>query len=122
MFCGQCGGRNLTKQCTGVQGVCNICGQYGHYLSFCEESAFLRIVAGSIWRIVTETEYLCSVLTRSAQLDQNHLSSIRTAQLDQINTALSDQHSSIGSAQLDLDQHSSIPIAQLDPISIARSR
>ncbi|KZV16293.1 glutamate receptor 2.7-like [Dorcoceras hygrometricum] len=25
-FCGQCGGRHPSTQCTGVQGVCNICG------------------------------------------------------------------------------------------------
>ncbi|KZV20428.1 hypothetical protein F511_30929 [Dorcoceras hygrometricum] len=34
-FCGQCGGRNPTVQCVGVQGSCNVCGQYGHFARVC---------------------------------------------------------------------------------------
>ncbi|KZV51434.1 hypothetical protein F511_20814 [Dorcoceras hygrometricum] len=31
----QCGGRHPTAQCVGVQGSCNVCGQYGHFSSVC---------------------------------------------------------------------------------------
>ncbi|KZV50408.1 hypothetical protein F511_37426, partial [Dorcoceras hygrometricum] len=34
-FCGQCGGRHPTTQCVGVQGSCNVCGQYGHFARVC---------------------------------------------------------------------------------------
>ncbi|KZV29267.1 hypothetical protein F511_27348, partial [Dorcoceras hygrometricum] len=30
--CGQCGGRNMTSQCRGVQGTCHNYGQPGHFL------------------------------------------------------------------------------------------
>ncbi|KZT76201.1 hypothetical protein F511_46774 [Dorcoceras hygrometricum] len=30
-YCGQCGGKHPTSQCVGVQGSCNVCGQYGHF-------------------------------------------------------------------------------------------
>ncbi|KZV20556.1 mucin-2-like [Dorcoceras hygrometricum] len=30
-YCGQCGGRHPTAQCIGVQGSCNVYGQYGHF-------------------------------------------------------------------------------------------
>ncbi|KZV49527.1 hypothetical protein F511_24476 [Dorcoceras hygrometricum] len=30
-YCDQCGGKHPTAQCVGVQGSCNICGQYGHF-------------------------------------------------------------------------------------------
>ncbi|KZV19908.1 hypothetical protein F511_31952 [Dorcoceras hygrometricum] len=34
-FYGQCGGRHPSTQCTGVQGVFNLCGQYGHFVPVC---------------------------------------------------------------------------------------
>ncbi|KZV47823.1 hypothetical protein F511_34193 [Dorcoceras hygrometricum] len=34
-FCGQCGSRHPSTQCTGVQGACNLCGQYGHFARIC---------------------------------------------------------------------------------------
>ncbi|KZV50133.1 hypothetical protein F511_17239 [Dorcoceras hygrometricum] len=34
-FCGQCGGRHPTGKCVGVQGSCNVCGQYGHFARVC---------------------------------------------------------------------------------------
>ncbi|KZV19159.1 hypothetical protein F511_39496 [Dorcoceras hygrometricum] len=30
-FCGFCGGKHPSTQCVGVQGSCNLCGQYGHF-------------------------------------------------------------------------------------------
>ncbi|KZV19347.1 hypothetical protein F511_23121 [Dorcoceras hygrometricum] len=30
-FCGFCDGKNPSTQCVGVQGSCNLCGQYGHF-------------------------------------------------------------------------------------------
>ncbi|KZV58048.1 hypothetical protein F511_38553 [Dorcoceras hygrometricum] len=35
IFCGQCGGRHPSAQCTGVQGACNNCGKYGHFARVC---------------------------------------------------------------------------------------
>ncbi|KZV35786.1 hypothetical protein F511_39008 [Dorcoceras hygrometricum] len=34
-FYGFCGGKHLSTQCVGVQGSCNICGQYGHFARVC---------------------------------------------------------------------------------------
>ncbi|KZV29854.1 hypothetical protein F511_06706 [Dorcoceras hygrometricum] len=34
-YCGQCGGKHPTAQCVGVQGSCNVCGQYGHFERVC---------------------------------------------------------------------------------------
>ncbi|KZV28079.1 hypothetical protein F511_31927 [Dorcoceras hygrometricum] len=34
-ICGFCGGKNPSTQCVGVQGSCNICGQYGHFAMVC---------------------------------------------------------------------------------------
>ncbi|KZV58399.1 hypothetical protein F511_26612 [Dorcoceras hygrometricum] len=34
-YCGQCGGKHPTTQCVGVQGSCNVCGQYGHFARVC---------------------------------------------------------------------------------------
>ncbi|KZV50363.1 hypothetical protein F511_10703 [Dorcoceras hygrometricum] len=34
-FCGQCGGNHPTAQCVGVQGSCNVCGQYGNFARVC---------------------------------------------------------------------------------------
>ncbi|KZV34071.1 hypothetical protein F511_25166 [Dorcoceras hygrometricum] len=34
-YCGQCGGKHPTAQCVGVQGSCNVCGQYGHFARVC---------------------------------------------------------------------------------------
>ncbi|KZV44899.1 hypothetical protein F511_17878 [Dorcoceras hygrometricum] len=34
-YCCQCGGKHPTAQCVGVQGSCNVCGQYGHFARVC---------------------------------------------------------------------------------------
>ncbi|KZV52459.1 hypothetical protein F511_20653 [Dorcoceras hygrometricum] len=34
-FCGFCGGKHSSTQCVGVQGSCNICSQYGHFVRVC---------------------------------------------------------------------------------------
>ncbi|KZV27088.1 hypothetical protein F511_14108 [Dorcoceras hygrometricum] len=34
-FCGFCGGKHSSTQCVGVQGSCNLCGQYGHFARVC---------------------------------------------------------------------------------------
>ncbi|KZV40371.1 DNA/RNA polymerase superfamily protein [Dorcoceras hygrometricum] len=34
-FCGFCGGKHPYTQCVGVQGSCNLCGQYGHFARVC---------------------------------------------------------------------------------------
>ncbi|KZV31852.1 hypothetical protein F511_43731 [Dorcoceras hygrometricum] len=34
-FCGYCGGKHPSTQCVGVQGSCNLCGQYGHFARVC---------------------------------------------------------------------------------------
>ncbi|KZV47888.1 hypothetical protein F511_05611 [Dorcoceras hygrometricum] len=34
-YCGLYGGKNPSTQCVGVQGSCNICGQYGHFARVC---------------------------------------------------------------------------------------
>ncbi|KZV24667.1 hypothetical protein F511_35726 [Dorcoceras hygrometricum] len=34
-FCGFCGGNHSSTQCVGVQGSCNLCGQYGHFARVC---------------------------------------------------------------------------------------
>ncbi|KZV50871.1 hypothetical protein F511_11550 [Dorcoceras hygrometricum] len=34
-FCGFCGGKHPSTQCVGVQGSCNLCGQYGHFARVC---------------------------------------------------------------------------------------
>ncbi|KZV43945.1 hypothetical protein F511_11919 [Dorcoceras hygrometricum] len=34
-FCGFCGGKHSSTQCVGVQGSCNLCGQYGHFVRVC---------------------------------------------------------------------------------------
>ncbi|KZV37433.1 hypothetical protein F511_12451 [Dorcoceras hygrometricum] len=34
-FCGQCGGKHPSTQRVGVQGVCNLCGKYGHFARVC---------------------------------------------------------------------------------------
>ncbi|KZV16509.1 hypothetical protein F511_26785 [Dorcoceras hygrometricum] len=33
--CGQCGGRHMTSQCRGVQGLCHNCEQPGHFAGVC---------------------------------------------------------------------------------------
>ncbi|KZV30158.1 hypothetical protein F511_16045 [Dorcoceras hygrometricum] len=33
--CGQCGGRQMTLQCHGVQGLCHNCGQPGNFAQVC---------------------------------------------------------------------------------------
>ncbi|KZT76110.1 hypothetical protein F511_46865 [Dorcoceras hygrometricum] len=34
-YCDQCGGKHPTAQCVGLQGSCNVCGQYGHFARVC---------------------------------------------------------------------------------------
>ncbi|KZV54083.1 hypothetical protein F511_39084 [Dorcoceras hygrometricum] len=34
-FCGYCGGKHPSTQCVGVQGSCQICGQFGHSARVC---------------------------------------------------------------------------------------
>ncbi|KZV30764.1 hypothetical protein F511_40973 [Dorcoceras hygrometricum] len=34
-FCGFCGGKHSSTQCVGVQGSCNLYGQYGHFARVC---------------------------------------------------------------------------------------
>ncbi|KZV28234.1 Retrotransposon-like protein [Dorcoceras hygrometricum] len=40
-----CGGKHLSTQCVGVQGSCNICGQYGHFASVCPSAGSRQAVA-----------------------------------------------------------------------------
>ncbi|KZV43210.1 hypothetical protein F511_28111 [Dorcoceras hygrometricum] len=34
-YCGQCGGKHHSAQRVGVQGSCNVCGQYGNFARVC---------------------------------------------------------------------------------------
>ncbi|KZT76239.1 hypothetical protein F511_46736 [Dorcoceras hygrometricum] len=38
-FCGFCSGKHPSTQCVGVQGSCNLCGQYGHFARVCVGTA-----------------------------------------------------------------------------------
>ncbi|KZV54062.1 hypothetical protein F511_23440, partial [Dorcoceras hygrometricum] len=44
-FYGYCGGKNPSTQCVGVQGSCNICGQYGHFARVCPSAGSQQAVA-----------------------------------------------------------------------------
>ncbi|KZV54952.1 hypothetical protein F511_31961 [Dorcoceras hygrometricum] len=38
VFCGQCGGKHMTSQCTGIEGACRLCGQHGHFERVCSSA------------------------------------------------------------------------------------
>ncbi|KZV06637.1 hypothetical protein F511_45881 [Dorcoceras hygrometricum] len=44
-FCGHCGGKHPSTQCVGVQGSCNICGQYGHFARVCPSAGSQQTAA-----------------------------------------------------------------------------
>ncbi|KZV15658.1 hypothetical protein F511_24364 [Dorcoceras hygrometricum] len=44
-FCGYCGGKHPSTQCVGVQGSCNICGQYGHFARVCPSAGSQQAAA-----------------------------------------------------------------------------
>ncbi|KZV14539.1 hypothetical protein F511_42678 [Dorcoceras hygrometricum] len=44
-FCGFCGGKHPSTQCVGVQGSCNLCGQYGHFARVCPSSGSQQTAA-----------------------------------------------------------------------------
>ncbi|KZV29847.1 hypothetical protein F511_33368 [Dorcoceras hygrometricum] len=44
-FCGFFGGKNPSTQCVGVQGSCNLCGQYGNFASVCPSAGSQQTVA-----------------------------------------------------------------------------
>ncbi|KZV42570.1 hypothetical protein F511_11871 [Dorcoceras hygrometricum] len=49
-YCVQCGGKHPTAQCVGVQGSCNICGQYGHFARVCPLSGSQQTAARpTVW-------------------------------------------------------------------------
>ncbi|KZV48236.1 hypothetical protein F511_26781 [Dorcoceras hygrometricum] len=43
--CGFCGGKHSSTQCVGVQGSCNLCGQYGHFARVCPTAGAQQTVA-----------------------------------------------------------------------------
>ncbi|KZV38162.1 hypothetical protein F511_42116 [Dorcoceras hygrometricum] len=44
-FCGFCGGKHSSTQCVGVQGSCNLCGQYGHFARVCPTAGAQQTMA-----------------------------------------------------------------------------
>ncbi|KZV49725.1 hypothetical protein F511_23343 [Dorcoceras hygrometricum] len=44
-FCGFCGGKHPSTQCVGVQGSCNLCGQYGHFARVCPSAGSQQTAA-----------------------------------------------------------------------------
>ncbi|KZV58411.1 hypothetical protein F511_21168 [Dorcoceras hygrometricum] len=44
-FCGFCGGKHPSTQSVGVQGSCNICGQYGHFARVCPSAGSQQAAA-----------------------------------------------------------------------------
>ncbi|KZV26495.1 hypothetical protein F511_19792 [Dorcoceras hygrometricum] len=44
-FCGFCGGKHSSTQCVGVQGSCNLCGQYVHFSRVCPSAGSQQIAA-----------------------------------------------------------------------------
>ncbi|KZV44402.1 hypothetical protein F511_39755 [Dorcoceras hygrometricum] len=44
-FCGFCGGKHPSTQCVGVQGSCNLCGQYGNFSRVCPSAGSQQTVA-----------------------------------------------------------------------------
>ncbi|KZV38980.1 hypothetical protein F511_36988 [Dorcoceras hygrometricum] len=44
-FCGFCGGKHPSTQCVGVQGSCNLCGQYGHFARVCSSAGSQQTTA-----------------------------------------------------------------------------
>ncbi|KZV19997.1 hypothetical protein F511_28828 [Dorcoceras hygrometricum] len=44
-FCGFCGGKHPSTQCVGVQGSCNLCGQYGHFARVCPSAGSQQAAA-----------------------------------------------------------------------------
>ncbi|KZV24192.1 hypothetical protein F511_39786 [Dorcoceras hygrometricum] len=44
-FCGFCGGKHSSTKCVGVQGSCNICGQYGHFTRLCPSAGSQQAAA-----------------------------------------------------------------------------
>ncbi|KZV40071.1 hypothetical protein F511_27457 [Dorcoceras hygrometricum] len=44
-FCGFCGGKHSSTQCVGVQGSCNICGQYGNFARVCPSAGSQQAAA-----------------------------------------------------------------------------
>ncbi|KZV28247.1 hypothetical protein F511_02117 [Dorcoceras hygrometricum] len=44
-FCGFCGGKDPSMQCVGVQGSCNLCGQYGHFARVCQSTGSQQTAA-----------------------------------------------------------------------------
>ncbi|KZV16171.1 hypothetical protein F511_29534 [Dorcoceras hygrometricum] len=44
-FCGFCGGKHSSTQCVGVQGSCNLCGQYGHFARVCPSAGAQQTAA-----------------------------------------------------------------------------
>ncbi|KZV45820.1 hypothetical protein F511_35348 [Dorcoceras hygrometricum] len=44
-FCGFCGGKHPSTQCVGVQGSCNLCGQYGYFARVCPSAGSQQTAA-----------------------------------------------------------------------------
>ncbi|KZV45116.1 hypothetical protein F511_24158 [Dorcoceras hygrometricum] len=44
-FCGFCGGKHPSTQCIGVQGSCNLCGQYGYFARVCPSAGSQQTAA-----------------------------------------------------------------------------
>ncbi|KZV22199.1 hypothetical protein F511_23493 [Dorcoceras hygrometricum] len=44
-FCGFCSGNHPSTQCVGVQGSCNLCGQYGHFARVCPSAGSQQTAA-----------------------------------------------------------------------------
>ncbi|KZV36994.1 hypothetical protein F511_20070 [Dorcoceras hygrometricum] len=44
-FCDFCGGKHPSTQCVGVQGSCNLCGQYGHFARVCPSAGSQQTAA-----------------------------------------------------------------------------